>query len=290
MANEMVNYQNDLNAITMRKWTVKEMDILFAVIAKIRERSTNEITFSFGQLKELTQFKKNITKQEFIDELDKITDKILDLKVKINSPGRTSKYNLFQTFDTFENEEQLVVAVHPKFEYIFNRIGMEFTQFELQEFIGVSSTYSKSLYRLLKQYRTTGWWKVTIEDFKELLDVPKSYKSSHIDQKILNPAIKQLGGSDEHALFKNLKVTKNKKKGRGGVLTGYTFTFQAEKTDDWVEGKFKKQQPQTRKETLPEWVGKELTETPMAEEEQAKLRQQLAEMRSKNPNIKEKHP
>ena len=294
MANEVVKYQNDLNTATMRTWTEKEMNILFAVVAKIREKSTYQTQFSFDKLKELTKFKQNLTKKEFVNELISVSKKLGTLNyLERTDDGMSAKlFVLFQTFDINGPDETLTVMVHPQFEYVFNKIGMEFTQFELEEFVNVSSTYAKTAYRLLKQYRTTGWWKVTLDDFKALLDVPGSYKSSHIDQKILAPIIEQLGGSDEHALFKNLKVTKNKKKGRGrgGVLTGYTFTFQAEKTDDWVEGKFKKQQPQTRTETLPEWVGKELTETPMSEEEQAKLRQQLAEMRSKNPNINEKHP
>lgn len=66
-----------------------------------------------------------------------------------------------------------------------------------------------------------------MDDFKLLLDIPNSYRSSNIDQKILTPILKQLGGTDDDAIFKNLKVIKNKKKGRGrgGILYSYTFTF-----------------------------------------------------------------
>ena len=294
MSGEVVKYQNDLNTATMRTWSEIEMNILFSIVAKIRDTSTDKTTFTFEKLKTLTQFKKNLTKKEFVDELISVSRKLGTLNYLERSENgmNANLFILFQTFRISGDEETLEVMVHPQFEYVFNKIGMEFTQFELKEFIDVSSTYAKTAYRLLKQYRTTGWWKVTLDNFKALLDVPKSYSSGDIDKRILKPIIEQLGGTDDHALFKNLKVTKNKKKGRGrgGVLTGYTFTFQAEKTDDWVEGKFKKQQPQTRTETLPEWVGKELTETPMSEEEQAKLRQQLADMRSKNPKRNEKNP
>lgn len=261
MANEVVKYQNDLNTATMRTWTETEMNILFSVVAKIRETGTLATTFSFDQLKEISKFKKNITRKEFVDELVSVSKKLSSLNYLESSEDGmvVSLFVLFQTFTINGNKESLSVGVHPQFEYIFNKIGMEFTQFELEEFINVSSTYAKTAYRLLKQYRTTGWWKVSIEDFRALLEVPKSYRSSDIDRQIIKPILEQLGGSDDSAIFKNLKITKDKKKGRGrgGVLTGYTFSFEKETTGKWIEGKFDKKtssKKATRKEKLPEWA------------------------------------
>lgn len=65
-----------------------------------------------------------------------------------------SLFVLFQTFTIDRNKETLTVSVHLQFEYVFNKIGIEFTQFELKVFINVSSTYAKISYRLLKQYRS----------------------------------------------------------------------------------------------------------------------------------------
>lgn len=271
MANEVVKYQNDLNTATMRTWTEKEMNILFSIVAKIRDTSNYETMFTFSQLKELAKFKKNLTKKEFVDDLISVSKKLGSLNyLERSEDGMNAKlFILFQTFDISGDNETLKVMVHPQFEYVFNKIGMEFTQFELDEFIRIQSTYAKSAYRLLKQYRTTGWWKVTIEDFKLLLDIPKSYRPSDIDRQILKPILEQLGGSDEDAIFGNLKITKNKKagRGRGGVLTGYTFTFEKEKTGEWIDGKYKKKSQ--RKETLPDWANENVTETPLSAEEEA---------------------
>lgn len=257
MANEVVKYQNDLNTATMRTWTETEMNILFSVVAKIRETGTLATTFSFDQLKEISKFKKNITRKEFVDELVSVSKKLSSLNYLESSEDGmvVSLFVLFQTFTINGNKESLSVGVHPQFEYIFNKIGMEFTQFELEEFINVSSTYAKTAYRLLKQYRTTGWWKVSIEDFRALLEVPKSYRSSDMDRQIIKPILEQLGGSDDSAIFKNLKITKDKKKGRGrgGVLTGYTFSFEKETTGKWIEGRYDPKKS-TRKEKLPEWA------------------------------------
>jgi plasmid replication initiation protein len=68
MANEVVKYQNDLNTATMRTWTETEMNILFSIVAKIRDTSTYTTTFTFDQIKELSKFKKNLTRKEFVTE------------------------------------------------------------------------------------------------------------------------------------------------------------------------------------------------------------------------------
>lgn len=283
MANEVVKYQNDLNTATMRTWTEKEMNILFSVVAKIRETSNYETMFTFDQLKNLAKFKKNLTKKEFVDDLISVSKKLgtLNYLERTDDGMSANLFVLFQTFKINGNDETLKVMVHPQFEYVFNKIGMEFTQFELDEFIQIQSTYAKTAYRLLKQYRTTGWWKVTIEDFRLLLDVPKSYRPSNIDQKILKPILEQLGGSDEDAIFRNLKITKNKKagRGRGGVLTGYTFTFEKEKTGEWIDGKYKNKSH--RKETLPDWANENVTETPLSAEEEEALKKRIEDLYKK---------
>jgi len=282
MANEIVKYQNDFNTTIMRTWTEKEMNILFSVVAKIRESNLNSTVFSFHDLKKLTGDASKQTKKEFIDDLIGVSKKLASLNFYEETDSKFSIYILFQTFELDKINETLEVMVHPKFEYVFNKIGMEFTQFELKEFVNINSTYAKTAYRLLKQYRTTGWWKVTIEDFRLLLDVPKSYRPSNIDQKILKPILEQLGGSDEDAIFKSLKITKNKKagRGRGGVLTGYTFTFEKEKTGEWIDEKYKNK-PQ-RKETLPGWVNENVTETPLSAEEENEFRKRIEALNQKN--------
>lgn len=282
MPNEVVKYQNDLNTATMRTWSELEMNILFSIVSKIRETGVFETIFSFDELKELSNFKKNLTRKEFINELISVSRKLSSLNYLERSDDGwdATLFILFQTFKIRGNEETLTVSVHPQFEYVFNKIGIEFTQFELQEFVDVSSTYAKTTYRLLKQYRTTGWWKVTLEDFKLLLDIPNSYRSSNIDQKILKPILKQLGGTDDTAIFKNLKVSKDKKKGRGrgGILTGYTFTFDKEIAGEWIEGKYTSK-PDTKKDTLPEWAkdGYQHEEKELDDETRQKLDRRLAE-------------
>lgn len=87
----------------------------------------------------------------------------------------------------------------------------------------LKSTYSKNMFRLLKQYKHTGYFKIQIDDFRERLDIPKSYRMTHINQKVLTPIIKELS-----MIFNNLHISKIKAK-KGRKIEWLEFTFDAEK-------------------------------------------------------------
>jgi plasmid replication initiation protein len=264
--NEVVKYHNDFNTATLRKWSEREMNVLFAVIARVKEKSSATIVLDFGELRKLSNFG-NVSTIEFVDELFEISKKLGTL----NYTERVSRLKgkviiLFSEFDIDGETGTLTVQVNEDFEKLFNRLGV-FTTFELAEFVRIQSTYAKTVYRLLKQFRTQGWWQISIEDFRELLIIPENYKSGNVDQKVLKPILEQLGGPGENAIFKNLQVEKIKKKGRGrgGVLTGYKFKFDKEKTSQYVENKYANQAKPTKK-----------AETAQAIENEADLRTETA--------------
>ncbi len=148
--------------------------------------------------------------------------------------------NLFTEFAIYvyassKDLESIEIQVNPQFEYILNQLTANFTAFELAEFIALSGKYAKTLYRLLKQFRTTGKAYFEWEEFCRIMDIPQDYRQSEIDKRILKPAIKEL--SKERNLFdqvrvpfKNLAYEKEKTAGRGqgGKVSGITFTFKPE--------------------------------------------------------------
>ncbi|RUK33390.1 replication initiation protein, partial [Campylobacter coli] len=77
-----------------------------------------------------------------------------------------------------------------------------------------------TLYRLLKQFRTTVKAYFEWEEFSRIMKIPENYLQIDIDQRILKQAIKEL--SKERNLFdqfivpfKNLAYEKEKTAGRG---------------------------------------------------------------------------
>ena len=80
-------------------------------------------------------------------------------------------------------------------EYILNKLRIDtgnWTQFEFFEFATLISVYSKTVYRFLKQYRKTGFWKVSLEDFKSLLSVQNLIALATLIKRVLKPVMKEL--------------------------------------------------------------------------------------------------
>lgn len=204
MSNIKVKYKNELNLIPMRNFDSVEMDLFFSICAKMKDKGERKVRFSFEDLRELSAYKPTSVKR-FADDLESVYSKMIQLTYRTEEAGIREKFVLFTGYRIDENNQTVDISVNPELDYIINELSTEFTKFELQEFTGIRSSYAKTMYRLLKQYRSTGFYKVKIEDFRELLDIPSSYSMSKIDQRVFSPIKNELS-----AYFDDLKIIKNK--------------------------------------------------------------------------------
>jgi len=162
----------------------------------------NKIRLKFEELKNLSQYS-DTHKQRFINDLQNVYKKMLQLTYREVTTKRIDYFVLFTGFSIDIENEFVEVRTNPDLEHILNKISSNFTKFELEEFTELRSSYSKTAFRLLKQFRQTGFWKVSLENFRELLDIPKSYKIDKITTKVLQPIEKELS-----PIFKNLQIKK----------------------------------------------------------------------------------
>lgn len=188
----------------MRNFDSVEMDLFFSICAKMKDKGERKVRFSFEDLRELSAYKPTSVKR-FADDLESVYSKMIQLTYRTEEAGIREKFVLFTGYRIDENNQTVDISVNPELDYIINELSTEFTKFELQEFTGIRSSYAKTMYRLLKQYRSTGFYKVKIEDFRELLDIPSSYSMSKIDQRVFSPIKNELS-----AYFDDLKIIKNK--------------------------------------------------------------------------------
>ncbi|MGX6407756.1 RepB family plasmid replication initiator protein, partial [Lactiplantibacillus plantarum] len=203
----------------------------------MRDKGDETVRFSFDQLKELSAYKPTANNR-FIDDIESTYQKILGLRF-----GRRSKDGLhrefFVMFTEFEinghaDDPYVDIKIYPKAIKLLNELE-SWVRYALSEFRDLKSSYAKTMFRLLKQFRTTGYAYFSVADFNELLDVPKSYKSSNINQSVLKPIKEELT-----PLFRGLTVRKKYGKGRGKPVIGYSFTWKPEKKDanDFSQGQF----------------------------------------------------
>lgn len=186
-----VVYKNDLNLVSMRKFNSKEMDIFYALCSKMRERGLKEVTFTFNYIRTIANYTAH-DKQRFVEDLQETYKNMLQMIYKVETQDEIEYFVLFTGFRINTKNETVTISVNPRFEYILNNINSNFTSFELLHFTSIRSTYAKTLFRMIKQYHSTGVFAIDIDDFKFIFDVPKSYRMCHIDDKVIKPAIKDL--------------------------------------------------------------------------------------------------
>ncbi|ANQ65768.1 replication initiation protein [Staphylococcus equorum] len=224
MTGETVVYQNALNLVPLRKFTSTEIDLFFAMCNKLKEKDCETLTLTFDELKELSSYNPDIRHMnKFVTDLQHVYSKMLNINYTIRTDNKITSFVLFYKYEIDLNEKTLQVSTAPDLKHILNELTGNFTKFELQEMTQLKSTYSKNMFRLLKQYKHTGYFKIQIDDFRERLDVPKSYKMNDINKRVLNPIIKELG-----FIFKDLNITKiSAKKSR--KIEWLELTFEPEK-------------------------------------------------------------
>ena len=258
MANEVVKHHNDLNTVIMRKWTAEEMNFFFSIITKVRDKGTRLMTFDTDELRNLAS--KDFHLDRWSQTMKSVADKVVDLKYYERTEHSYAVMNLFSYFRVDEKERIVEVEVSSKFEYVINKLEAQFTQYELAEFTNIRSTYAKTTYRLLKQWRTVGRKEFKIDEFKLLMDTPKYYQISDIDRLVIKPILKQLS-----PYFEDLKVKKIKSNKRGNPVLAYEFTWKKEVAGTYDPDKFNEPKPEpkksnkaksnkkTSKTNVPEW-------------------------------------
>lgn len=243
--NEIVKYENTLNSIAFRDFNSSELNLFFALVSRMRDKGLEDVSFSFDKLRELTSTPNNLSNERFTIQLTNTYKKMLNMTWGYQDGKVAEYFVLFTSFKIDGNIERVDLRVNKDLEYIINRISEQFTRYELAEFAELKSKYAKNLYRLLKQFRHSGLLVKTPEEFKKLMDIPKSYPAIEIERRAINPALDEL----TH-LFKDLAFTKRRAK-RYNRITHYEFKFEPEprsnedfgiKNSDEVQKAFKEQE------------------------------------------------
>lgn len=216
----MLKYHNDMNLIAFKDFSQRELNIFFSLCLLMKEKGIGEITLSYDEIKNVIPDRFE-SKAKFEEILESVYDKLLQLRLESRDKNKIEKFILFTSYKIHVNEKTVTINTNSDYSYILNNLSKNFTLFELQEFNELSSTYSKHMFRLLKQYRSTGFFRINVDEFKRLLDIPKSYTMKKIGVKVLGPIEKELV-----SYFNDFKINKIKS---GRSITELEFTFKPQR-------------------------------------------------------------
>lgn len=207
-----VSYHNDLYQLRfVEKLKEKELDLFFTIVSKIKNLELPKATIPFLELRKAYSSGKTVRKtSELIKDLKILSQKILQFQIEFQDSRGFGGMVLFPDYYINVQEEVFLIGVHQELKYLFNHLQSNFTILDLVEYQSLGSKYSKQLYYLLKQYSNIAESqrvvKFTIEEFREKLGIPDSYRMDSIDSRIINPTLKEL-----LKFFPNIKIEKIKR-------------------------------------------------------------------------------
>lgn len=261
----ITKYHNDLNTVKLRKWTAEEMNFLFAILTKVRDKGTDILTFSTNDLRNLSG-DNFVNPSRWAQTMEGVMNKIFELDYVERTTSTIERIHLFRRFKLYLEERVLEIQVSEHFDYIVNNLQASFTKFELEEFTQIRSSYAKSLYRNFKQWRTVGRLTFKVSEFRDYLDIPKSYKAGQIDRDVITPAIQQL-----KPFFKGLTCSKVKERTAGTPIKEYVFTWKPEEAlyeseKEYIEQK-KVKKIKDVGSNVPDWHNPEYKNSTSADEQ-----------------------
>ena len=227
-----MSMRNDVVEMGFRNMDPFTADLFCLVLRQVKKNIEDdkvsnkyECEFSYSYLKRLLILDNHYTRNKTSKKIDDFRKTVLTTYYEFIDEN-TERYTV--VFTQIENDKKndiLRIKINPDF-YEFFLPRSKFTYFSLMEFVSLKTMYSKRLFILLKQFRTTGYRRISVEAFREFMGADdKTYDDfAQLRRRVLLPALNEI--TDKNYI-KGLQFKEIKKNGSKKV-TSLVFKF-------WVE-------------------------------------------------------
>ena len=283
---EVAKYSNDFNSVPLKDFSLVQKKILMTLIWLIKETDGSDITIDYERFIYLTQAKPK-SLEDGIRLIRQTFRKILSLSItEIETETSYEEFILFTARKVDKQNGEITVRVNPDYFSLIKNFANEYTKFPLQIGNSFSKQYTIDIYKFLRQFADTGFWVVTVENFKRYLAIPDSYGATKIRDKIINPALEEL-----KEFYPNLRLEEVKAKRKRGErgrpkVTSYRFHFDKEARDVWEDDKYGSKVKETN---VPKW-SKPNYKNETTEEEQADMKEEKNKLLAKIDNPSQEPP
>lgn len=263
----IVKYSPKVNNFVISALNEKELDLFIALITQMKDEKNTMQTIHMNRLKELLGLtykgkrlfeilKKslvNLSSVKYINTKEVEELETLEIRQIFSVLKLTmDKKNIGNSKINIKMSDDAVGLVNDLERYVL---------FDLREFTSIKGKFSKSakiLYKLLKQFRTTGMVKISLEKYRIMLGIGDNLDTKEINRTYLKEPMKKL-----IPYFENLKVEKETDS-LTRKITGYTFTFSPEKAKKQYpkfKNEYKERPINSHKEIATDWSKYQLNST-----------------------------
>lgn len=206
-SDEKVFKSNDLVNARYKLGTV-ELKLILHAIASIQPDDMDFWTYEF-QLKDLSIDYKDIKAA---------ARSLMGKTFEVKTPDGWLLLSWVSSAEYNGKKGTLSLSFDPKLRPYLLQLKEQFTAYELSAVLPMRSSYAIRLYELMLQYEKIGHRVMDLQEFRELLQIPKSYTYKDIRRQILAPGIEDI------ARYGSLDVSYEPIK-TGRAVTGLKFVI-----------------------------------------------------------------
>lgn len=233
-----VVYNNDLNKLNIGAFSPGLQDAFVTIaacarggdnisgeIVGIESMLTHHVEISFDDFRKMT----NLSMRGdgyLIEMMEKFGKEIASLQYQLILPTKIIGGSLFPLYEIDKVTRTLKVAVSPSLSYILNDTDRNFTEFMVEDHCNLTGKASKTLYRILCQWKGQGYTKwYGIDELKTVFGCTEYTTKNFLCE--LRKAIKEL--TDKKS-FRNLEmVLKRDGSQKGAPISDVQFKFSKSK-------------------------------------------------------------
>lgn len=161
-------------------YTPTELDFIYAFMSTIKNEDEDLKDYALT-LKELSA---KLERRLELSKIEYIFDSLVIKSFKVNNEEELAVYSFFSMLHYNKQNKVLTVSFNPKLKPHLLQLKT-YAMGNLRYILQFRGEYTKRIYMLLSQWQKARKVSYALEDLREMLAIPDSYKYSNIKQKAL---------------------------------------------------------------------------------------------------------
>lgn len=195
-SNALINARYDMTAFQKK--------ILLYIISKIQpdDKDFQNYTINVKDFVDEAEYKSKM----LYDKLRKDTKALISKVYEIEEPDGLLQVSILAKAKYIRNKGIIQVAFAPDLKPYLLQLKEHFTATPLRYVMSFKSVHSIRIYEMLQQFRSTGYFTVSIEELKYRLSLEDKYKTYTLfKRRVVEQAQKELTHTDMAFTFKEIK-------------------------------------------------------------------------------------
>jgi plasmid replication initiation protein len=150
---------------------------------------------------------------------DSLFDRRISLEGSTGDGGDSGKSRWIQSVRYYRREGKVGLRFSYDVLPYLTELKSHFTSYALAEVANLTSVYAVRLFEMLSQYKSTRWFTISLEDFKQRLCLEGYNDIRNLKARVITVAVEQIKA---HTEFKNLRYQQET---QGRKVVGFVFFF-----------------------------------------------------------------